>query len=476
MASAAAPSDDKAPATAPVQTPVAAVRRTPKRAAASKQAVDPCPLCGGTGFVMPDLPLGHPDFGKATPCSCREQVRLERRLRTIHGMSGLESVRHMTFAAFKPDGNGLPPDKAQNLHRAFDTCSAYAQTPRDWLLITGAYGCGKTHLAAAIANARLALGEPALFMIVPDLLDHLRATFNPQTEIAYDDLFEQLRNTPLLVLDDFGAQSSTPWAQEKLFQLLNHRYNLRLPTVITTNQRLDDIEPRLRSRLQDIDLVTRITIQAPDFRTGAMQTQGELSTLGLHRNQRFDNFDARRSDLTPEERSNLQQVVEHCRRFAAAPHGWLILSGTFGTGKTHLAAAIANEQIDRAQVDAMLIVVPDLLDHLRATFSPQASTSYDRRFDEIKRTPFLVLDDLGTESATPWAREKLFQLLNYRYSAALPTVITTTSEPEQIDPWLRTRMLDLDRCQFCGLTVPGYRGSTSQKQAKQQAGRVRSVK
>jgi DNA replication protein DnaC len=69
----------------------------------------------------------------------------------------------------------------------------------------------------------------------------------------------------------------------------------------------------------------------------------------------------------------------------------------------------------------------------------------------------LVLDDLGTESATPWAKEKLFQLLNYRYSAMLPTVITTSSTPNEIEPWLRTRMFDTSRCQFCGIDAPAYR-------------------
>ena len=46
----------------------------------------------------------------------------------------------------------------------------------------------------------------------------------------------------------------------------------------------------------------------------------------------------------------------------------------------------------------------------------------------------------------------------------LPTVITTTATPDEIDPRLRTRMFDLERCQFCGLIVPGYRGSGSQQQ------------
>ena len=73
----------------------------------------------------------------------------------------------------------LPPDERANLKRAFELCRDYAEQPDGWLVLTGEYGCGKTHLAAAIANARAAAGQPALFVVVPDLLDHLRATFSP---------------------------------------------------------------------------------------------------------------------------------------------------------------------------------------------------------------------------------------------------------------------------------------------------------
>ncbi len=138
--------------------------------------------------------------------------------------------------------------------------------------------------------------------------------------------------------------------------------------------------------------------------------------------------------------------------------------GTYGSGKTHLAAAIANRYVEQTRTDVMFVVVPDLLDHLRAAFNPQSNTPLDRRFDEVKRAPLLVLDDLGTESATPWAREKLFQLLNFRYTALLPTVITTSAEPKQIEPWLRTRMMDVHRCQYLAIIAPGYRGSQGQRE------------
>lgn len=421
----------------------------------------PCPICGGTGYLMPDLPLGHPAYGRAVACECRKRDLLERRVRAIGSIGAQESVAHLTFAHFLPEGQSLPTDKADTLRRAFETCRHFAADPAGWLLITGPFGCGKTHLAAAIVNAALEAGRVALFLNAPDLLDHLRAAFNPDAELSYDALFDRLRNAPLLVIDDLGAQSSTPWAQEKLFQLLNHRYNLRLPTVITTNQRLDEIEPRLRSRMQDIDLVRRVAITAPDFRMGGAAGQFDLSNLALYADKRFDTFDLNRPVASRQEKAELQQVFESCKSFAQSPTGWLVLAGCNGCGKTHLAAAVANAQRDYGRTDVMLIATPDLLDALRATFNPQSGNSYDRRFDEIRRVPMLVLDDLGTESATPWAREKLFQLLNYRYIAQLPTIITTSQELDDIDPWLRARFLDGTRCRYCAITAGAYRGARS---------------
>ena len=135
---------------------------------------------------------------------------------------------------------------------------AFAQNPerpdehepdRKWLLLMGSYGAGKTHLAAAIANQCLHDGKPALFLNTPDLLDYLREAYSPAAGETYSERFDEIRDAPLLILDDLGTESPTPWAVEKLYQLLNARYNAQLPTVITTNKRLEDLEPRIGSRL-----------------------------------------------------------------------------------------------------------------------------------------------------------------------------------------------------------------------------------
>lgn len=418
-----------------------------------------CPHCGGLGYVVPEVGPDHPGFGKAAPCSCRAAEREQARLDALFRISQIGPLAHCTFDSFLPDGHGLTTARQRNLRLAFERARDYAAEPRGWLVLKGGYGCGKTHLAAAIANQRLAEGHAVLFVNTPDLLDHLRATFNPASTVAYDERFEQVRNSSLLILDDLGAESNSPWAQEKLYQIFNYRYNSRLPTVITTNLELEAIEIRVRSRMVDPGLASIVHIAAPDFRrAGVDQDQSDLSTLNLHQDKTFETFDLREAELPRPQAENLRRAFELSLAFAEHPEDWLVLNSVaYGNGKTHLAASIANH-LANAGEPVLFVVVPDLLDYLRASFSPNSNARLDKRFDEVKTAPLLVLDDLGTESATAWAREKMYQLFNYRYNARLPTVITTAIPVEELDPRLASRMLDGTRSSFFVLEVPSYRG------------------
>ena len=112
-------------------------------------------------------------------------------------------------------------------------------------------------------------GRPVFFAFVPALLDHLRSTFSPDSPVGYDELFEQIKTIPILILDDLGAESSTAWAEEKLYQIVVHRHEARLPTVITTSFSLDALEtakPRIATRLVDSLVVDWQPISAPNYR------------------------------------------------------------------------------------------------------------------------------------------------------------------------------------------------------------------
>jgi DNA replication protein DnaC len=357
-----------------------------------------------------------------------------------------------TFATLRPTGRYHRFPEQYRL--AVEQARAYAEHPEGWLVLTGVPGCGKTHLAAAIANAVIDRGEPALFLVVPDLLDHLRATFAPGSEVRFDELFEEVCSAPLLILDDFGPASASEWAQEKLFQILNRRYNARLPTVFTLAAPLDSLPERVRVRLTDEELSAVLELegsQSPLF-----QRVGALS-LELLREMTFENFDAQRADLTPDQRARLVAAFTNARRFAEDPQGWLLLTGPCGTGKTHLAAAIANARL-AAGKPVYFAVVPDLLDHLRSTFAPDSPVRYDGLFETVRTAPLLILDDLGAHSSSPWAEEKLYQLINYRYNARLPTVFTTNCRPEDLEPRLSSRLVDKKLSFHIGLDpIPDYR-------------------
>jgi DNA replication protein DnaC len=431
-----------------------------------------CPHCQGTGFIMPDVPPADPRFGRAVACVCRQVAQEAKRADKLVQMSQLGLLKDCTFENFQPEGIGLTPQKQRNLKLVYERVLAYAQEPQGWLVLKGGYGSGKTHLAAAVANHRLQMGHPVLFVNVPDLLDHLRGAYAPGALTSYDQRFEEIRNSPLLILDDLGTQSNTEWAQEKLYQIFNYRYTARLPTIVTTNEELEAVEIRIRSRLADTAVSQILTLLAPDFRrSGVDQDQSDLSTLNLHDDKTFDSLDLRDQELTRAQAENLRRARDMAKAFADEPEGWLVFnSAAYANGKTHLAAAIANH-VSRNGDAVLFIVVPDLLDHLRAAFNPASGTTYDKRFNEVKTAPLLVLDDLGTESATSWAREKLYQLFNYRYNARLPTVITTATPIDELDPRLASRMLDGSRCTFFLLEAPSYRGGGKRTRHKRRAPR-----
>jgi len=412
-----------------------------------------CPVCKSAGFVHPIMPSGRPDFSRVIPCRCiSEKLQKEHRDHLIK-YSNLGALTRFTFDNLIPEGRSGNPVNQTQFSNVYMAARTFADEPDGWLILTGPSGCGKTHIAAAIANERIRRGHPALFISTPDLLDRLRSTFSPNSDTPYDEFFEQVRGAPLLILDDLGAQFSTPWAKEKMEQLLNHRFNSALATVIVPIVPIEQLHERIRTRLTDPDLCHIYPIDEKEV-TSEFTWGPEYE---LQKSMTFDNFDHSRLNLPREQQENLKHVFDGVFRFAQSPEGWLVLQGSNGCGKTHLAAAVVN-YCYQAKRPALFVVVPELLDHLRSAFNPESKVSYDRLFERVKKSAMLVLDDFGEQTTTPWAQEKLYQVINYRYNAKLPTVITTRHTMDEIDSAISSRLVDAKLSTPFILTVPDYRG------------------
>lgn len=411
-----------------------------------------CEICQGVGWVTPDVPFGHPDFGKAAPCSCVKSEWEERIPERLEQYSNLGPLSRLTFDNLLPQGRSPDKDNQRLFQAAYDASKRYAAEPRGWLVLTGNSGGGKTHLAAAVANHCISLRIRTFFMVTPDLLDHLRGTFGPNSEVTYDELFEQVRNVPLLILDDLGSQTSSPWAAEKLFQLINHRFNAQLPTVITTNIPLERLDESLLSRLADPVLSTVVEVE----RRSSVLSSLDILNMALPTNMTFETFKPEGRGLLGEARSNLEGAYRAALNFAKSLDGWMVLMGQSGRGKTHLAASIAHYHRSLGR-DGLFILVPDLLDYLRSTYALDAKITYDELFNKVRTVSLLVLDDYGEQAATPWAKEKLYQIINYRYNGRLPTVITTALSLDEMDERISSRLADPGLTMFYAITSPDYR-------------------
>lgn len=226
------------------------------------QMGDGCSTCHGFGWLRGDKDIGDPDFGRLTPCpECRAPLIKESEKSSIYQMS-MYDMKGMSFDNFMTSKTGYTRDECASLERAKAIAQDYANHLSGWLILAGDYGCGKTHLAASVANQ---VKIPSLFITLPDLLDQLRDGFADST-YDYYDRFESIRNIDLLVLDDLGAEKATPWAAEKIFQLINTRYVRAAPTVFTTNVSPSNIDGRILSRMMDERLSIKVSIDAPDYR------------------------------------------------------------------------------------------------------------------------------------------------------------------------------------------------------------------
>ena len=155
---------------------------------------------------------------------------------------------------------------------------------KNWLLLTGPVGTGKSHLAAAIARRTLESGRTAYFRVWTDYLKRIQASWDRRDDPAAEregEILAELEKGWLVVIDDLDKRAPSEWVKGTLFSFLNRRYNDQLPTIITLNTDLNARDPDAPGRmaLHDVmggavldrtieSLWAHLSFDGPSFRSG----------------------------------------------------------------------------------------------------------------------------------------------------------------------------------------------------------------
>jgi DNA replication protein DnaC len=202
---------------------------------------------------------GQVKYRELISCECVKTEKLERRRQAMLNYCELPPmVEGMTFTNFTMrDGLKTAYDESVKIARNHGSIA--------WLTFMGRNDTGKTHLAVAICRSWVEAGVPAKYVFVPFLLDELRKGYQSKGDDSYEQRFKTYCDVPLLLLDDLGAESRTPWAQEKMDMLVDYRYMNNKSLIVTTNNKLEELPARIRSRLVRHPASQIIAIQAADY-------------------------------------------------------------------------------------------------------------------------------------------------------------------------------------------------------------------
>lgn len=241
-----------------------------------------CPICAGTGFEIRSRDDGR-TF--ALECECTRKGRGDALLRAARIPKRYD---HCSLDAFEVHDES----HETALGVAREWVERWPDRTEQGLLFLGEPGTGKTHLAVGIARDLVRVkGAKVLFYEQRQLLKDLQATFDGGAGRNEVDVLGPVFDAEVLVLDDLGAGRTTPWARDVMHDLIAHRYNEKLPLIMTSNRDTgeerearpsdpasaegltlkDRLGEALMSRLYEMCLIVKVA--GKDFRRGVLHAR-----------------------------------------------------------------------------------------------------------------------------------------------------------------------------------------------------------
>ena len=223
-----------------------------------------CALCDDTGWKTIEVE----GVSRVTRCDCWHARTAQHAL----GVAGIQR----RYSHCELDNFEQHYDSLRNAHRKAAAFVERFPVVEKGLLLMGAHGVGKTHLAVAILKAVMRTkGARGYFYETGDLLKLVRDTYSAGADLNEMDVLRPVLSADILVLDDLGVEKTSEWVQETLGHVVNIRYSERRPTVFTTNLIDSDdplhpksfmyrLGPRTRSRL--FEMCDWIVMEAIDAR------------------------------------------------------------------------------------------------------------------------------------------------------------------------------------------------------------------
>jgi DNA replication protein DnaC len=205
-----------------------------------------CPECGGIGYVRYDVPVGHPRFGKLSPCP---NLPAESSIYDGHGLSAYE-IRTLDWDAL---------DRRENIQAGIDALETVLQRGRGLVYIHGGPGLAKTVLLKILC-AKWARAGRGVFHLVTQkgMIDYLRVAYDDdEPQRAIQSREEMYIRHSLLAIDEVTAERNTDFKVDEFFHIINKRHEAgvehaeQFATVMVGNIPPTQLDYRIRDRLSD---------------------------------------------------------------------------------------------------------------------------------------------------------------------------------------------------------------------------------